>query len=383
MPIDPNIILQGRPSVQLLNPMDVASQAMNMRRLSQQNQEYDAGLAKAKNMKSLYAKNVVTDANGNKSLNQQGILSDLAESAPEDHAEVQKKFNLQNLEQSKYYTEQKSMIIKEMNDEPSYFQGRERAIKLGLPGAKDIPEQYPGQEAVEKMKIATMSQSENLQQQWKQVDQQFREKELVSRSLDRKEARDERRFQSGIKLDEKTQGLKTPYGLANTTDDAKQLKDAHETKLNFDSKLDQMIALRTKKEGGAVLDREAVQRGKQLSKDLLLEYKNMAKLGVLSKSDEDIINAIIPEDPLEYNSPLAAIQGQDPILNRLKSFKADSDKDFKNRISTRTRSGIQESLSGGEPSAGTIRMTDGKGGFFDIPKSQYGEAISSGLKKGG
>lgn len=157
---------------------------------------------------------------------------------------------------------------------------------------------------------------------------------------DRAENRAAREFDKQSKLDEKMQGLKTPFGLANNEDDAKKLKEAYESKQNFDGKISEMIALRKKHGGGASLNRDDVQRGKQLSKDLLLEYKNMAKLGVLSKSDEDIINAIIPEDPLAYNSPLAAIQGQDPILTRLEKFKGDSDRDFSTKVSTRTRNGL-------------------------------------------
>lgn len=157
---------------------------------------------------------------------------------------------------------------------------------------------------------------------------------------DRAENRAAREFDKQSKLDEKMQGLKTPYGLANNEDDAKKLKEAYESKKNFDGKIKEMIALRKKHGGGASLNREDVGRGKQLSKDLLLEYKNMAKLGVLSKSDEDIINAIIPEDPLAYNSPLAAFNGQDPILHKLEKFKGDSDKDFSTKVSTRTREGL-------------------------------------------
>lgn len=160
--------------------------------------------------------------------------------------------------------------------------------------------------------------------------------DIEQKKLDRAEARDERRFQQGIKMDEKMQGLKTPYGLANTVDDAKQLKEAHESKQAFDSKIQEMIDLR-KKYGGEAFNREAVARGKQLSKDLLLEYKNMAKLGVLSKSDEDIINAIIPADPLEFSA--ASLVGQDPILHKLEKFKEDSDRDFSTRVQTRTRDG--------------------------------------------
>jgi hypothetical protein len=129
----------------------------------------------------------------------------------------------------------------------------------------------------------------------------------------------------------------TPYGLARTKEDAKDLKSAHISKKNFDNKLNEMIALRKKHDGGSVMNREDVARGKQLSKDLLLEYKNMAKLGVLSDSDANIINAIIPEDPLAFDF----VPGQDPILHRLEKFKQDSDKDFTTRVTTRIKPGAQ------------------------------------------
>jgi len=179
--------------------------------------------------------------------------------------------------------------------------------------------------------------------------------EVEQRKLDRQEARADkadartaRQNEYDLRRDEvnqkraetqteKIQQLKTPYGVANTSEDAKQLKEAHESKLAFDGKIQEMIDLR-KKYGGEMFNREAVARGKQLSKDLLLEYKNMAKLGVLSKSDEDIINAIIPEDPLEYK--VSSIVGQDPIMTKLTKFKQDSDRDFKTRVATRTREGL-------------------------------------------
>lgn len=195
----------------------------------------------------------------------------------------------------------------------------------------------------------------------------------------RQDAREDRKFQQDLKREEKMQGLKTPYGLANTEDDAKKLKEAFESKKNFDNKIQEMIALREKHGGGAILNREDVARGKQLSKDLLLEYKNMAKLGVLSQADENIINAIIPADPLEYNSPLAAIQGQDPTLNRLKKFKADSDSDFTTRIGTRTRSGI-DSVAQAAPSdsSGKVEMYDPKGRKKLVDKKDVPAALAAG-----
>ncbi len=176
------------------------------------------------------------------------------------------------------------------------------------------------------------------------------------RAADRADRAQERQDKIDLAGKEKEYKLTTPYGLANDEDDAKKLKEASESKANFDNKIQQMISLREKHHGGSTLDREDVERGKQLSKDLLLEYKNMAKLGVLSSSDEKIINAIIPEDPLKYNSPLDFIQGQDPTLARLKSFKSDSDKDFANKVATRVRdkgASYQSSNSAPPPPATT------------------------------
>lgn len=149
--------------------------------------------------------------------------------------------------------------------------------------------------------------------------------------------RDETKRIKEEKEQEKEQALKTPYGKANTVKDAEELKQAHVSKQSFDSKVNEMIELR-ENYGVEYLNRDVVERGKQLSKDLLLEYKNMAKLGVLSISDEKIINAIIPPDPLGQDFAL----GQDPLLHRLKKFKEDSDKTFNENIKTRTREGMSQ-----------------------------------------
>lgn len=143
---------------------------------------------------------------------------------------------------------------------------------------------------------------------------------------------------------EKDEQLKIEgFGFAKTAEDAKNLKAGVESKAAFDSKLDELISLRQKHNGGALLNRDDVGRAQQLSKDLLLAYKDMAKLGVLSASDEKILNAIIPSDPLEYNSPLAAVQGQDPVLHKMQKFKLDSQKDFDTKLNQRLRGGYQAS----------------------------------------
>lgn len=127
-------------------------------------------------------------------------------------------------------------------------------------------------------------------------------------------------------------------GEALTKDDAKTLKDATVMKSKLDRQLQEMIDLR-KKYGAEVMDRAAVARGQQLSKDILLTYKNLQKLGVLSRSDEDIINAIIPSDPLQSTMSSVTGIGEDPILSNLQKFKADNQQDYDANLNARLRPG--------------------------------------------
>jgi hypothetical protein len=124
----------------------------------------------------------------------------------------------------------------------------------------------------------------------------------------------------------------TPIGVARTAGDAKIIKDGMASKETFDRQLAKMISLR-EKYGGELANREAVAAGKQLSKDLLLTYKNMAKLGVLSQSDEEIINAIIPSDPLAFTA--SGIVGQDPIMTQLVNLRESATEDFNSQLKIR------------------------------------------------
>lgn len=344
MNLDPNIILRAR-GVELDGPMDLQAKALNMRQMALQNNQIerqnvqaDKKLSDDQSYTNILKKNVVYDDKGNASVNKIGTMKDLYALDPQKAQAYQKSIMDQDIDMLKHQTDL-SYALAFQTTPDNYQQIKQKAVELGLNNTDKWPEQFDPT-FLQRWQTAVTSGKEQVDNKFREQEMQLKEKDLISRGLDRKEARDERRFQAGIKLDEKQQELATPYGAANTKDDAKQLKEAHESKSTFDNKLDQMIALREKNKGGNLFNRDDVARGKQLSKDLLLEYKNMAKLGVLSKADEDIINAIIPADPLEYNSPLAAIQGQDPVLTKLKSFKDDSDKDFQNRILTRTRAGI-------------------------------------------
>lgn len=177
------------------------------------------------------------------------------------------------------------------------------------------------------------------------------------------------------KMSEKMMALETPVGIARTPLDATNLKAGYEAKKDFDNLLDQMIALREKHGGGQILNRDDAATAKNLSSDLLLKYKDMAKLGVLSNMDTKILNDIIPADPLQYNSPVAAIQGQDPTLAKLKVFKQNSDKDFNTRVKTRTRAGTEKI-----PMNGKVKVSNGSE-VLEIDPSDLEDAIKDGYKK--
>lgn len=148
----------------------------------------------------------------------------------------------------------------------------------------------------------------------------------------------------------------TPLGVALSPQDAKEVKEGIEAKKSFDSKVQQLIDLR-KEYGSELLDRDAIARGRQLSKQLLLDIKNMAKLGVLSKSDEDIINQIVPEDPLAV-SP-SRLVGQDPVMTQLEGLKKDTDERYQTMLRTRLKNpeaAIQQSTQ----SDIKTKMIDGK-----------------------
>lgn len=350
MPIDHSIYRQNQGMDS--NPGEAFGRGMRLGDLYRQRKEDEA-------VKNVFKSTTLKKADGTMDYDRPALLSELAKINPEKAMKMDEHFRQRDTDGFKFQAEKtrqdgelaeqkrKDVTFKldlttramgSMADQASYEQGLKYLAQNGL-DVSEFPREYD-KGLVDRYYGMSLTAKDRLAQQNAQRGFELEEKRIQSSALDRKEARDERRFQHGIKMDEKMQAFKTPYGLANSEGDAKKLKDAFEMKKSFDNKIDQMIALREKHNGGAVLNRDDVDRGKQLSQDLLLAYKDLAKLGVLSISDEKILRDIIPSDPLQYNSPFVAVTGQDPTLHRMKSFKSDSDKDFETRVGTRTRSGI-------------------------------------------
>jgi len=156
---------------------------------------------------------------------------------------------------------------------------------------------------------------------------------------------DKRVFDTALKLAKQPNQLKQPkkdgekelfvpeIGYALTKQDAKTLKSGKESYVKLRRQLNEMISLR-EKYGSEILDRSAVSRGKQLSNEILLSYKNTANLGVLSQSDENILNSIIPKNPLQFDIQ-GFVTGRDSTLYIMKAWRDNIKQDFESKIKTR------------------------------------------------
>jgi len=277
---------------------------------------------------------------------------------------------LKAISQSRLSTEKKRQFYK---DQISTLQAKKISdIKVVQNKLNDISNKFAAPEA--KAKIAEMNAQ--LDQKAAQARSQFEGSltETVNTSIQRKV--------STMKVDPKTGQVVTPItkelrkrqvpgvGIALTEADAKELKKAVVTKKDLDSKLAELIALRQEK-GGEFMDREAVARGKQLSKELLLKYKDMAKLGVLSESDMAIIEKIIPADPLQFD----LVPGQEPTMVKLQQLQKDVDGLFNAeldaRLESREESQVKETVKQPAPASGQIVKQNGK--TYEWDGSQYVE----------
>lgn len=291
-------------------------------------------------IKEAYQSGVVVNPDGSQSFNQEMTIGSLMKVDPREafNFKTQQAASLKSDLESQYSKNSFiSSLLDTVKDQDSYLAAKSLAISKGIKEAEQLPNTYDPQimgSLKAQYQKASLTPSQQLEDSRKREEAQARLAELQDRRL-------ERRDLINLRNEEKQMALQTPYGVANTPDDAKQVKSADEEKKNFDSKIVELISLREKYGGGNLpgINKQDQARAEQLSKDLLLSYKNMAKLGVLSQSDEKIINAIIPEDPLRMRGIAEVVQGEDSILNNLQKFKSDSDKDFSNKVQNRIRGG--------------------------------------------
>jgi len=94
--------------------------------------------------------------------------------------------------------------------------------------------------------------------------------------------------------------------------------------------LNNIINLR-KDKGVEFLEREDVNVGKNAAADLKLQLKTMYSLGVLSKSDLDMLDKLVPNDPTQMDwSPFG-----DPVMAKMEAFRTNLLEKVKNNLTSR------------------------------------------------
>lgn len=125
------------------------------------------------------------------------------------------------------------------------------------------------------------------------------------------------------KTDKSADELWTPMGQAKTKNDAKIVKEIYTSHEGATRNLDALIELR-KQKGAETMDRQSVQLAKTTAAELTAQYKDLYKLGVLSKDDYVLLGKVIPSDPLQIdvlaNTPAALEQARKLMDIRLNSY---------------------------------------------------------------
>ena len=148
------------------------------------------------------------------------------------------------------------------------------------------------------------------------------------------------------------------YGTARNEKEFLEIREGIIAKKTFDAMLDELIQLR-KYFGTEFWNRKAVRRAKQIGHQLVIDYKKMAGLGVLSKADYDLLNSIIPANALQVDIYEWWDKDLDPTLNQLEKLKSDSTRDFQMQL------GIKLEGYNSTGRASTPASTEGNMGSVD------------------
>ena len=145
MPLDPSIILgAGQGVTPLQNPMDIASKAMAMQNLSMQNQQQRQSFQDEQALRSAYAQNTSVDANGNPSIDRQGIMKNLAQTSPSLVPKMAAQFQQTDIANLQAMHDKASMAadtLNGVNDEASYQAAKNSPFALAN-GSQNWPPNY-------------------------------------------------------------------------------------------------------------------------------------------------------------------------------------------------------------------------------------------------
>lgn len=186
MPLDANIILGVKP-VEVANPAEMQAKALSLKQMAQRAQLQDQEIAANQGVKNAYNANVVTGADGSKSLNMKGVIQSLYASNPQKAQELeasatqseftQKQAQMKTLQDQTATAHELSMM---MNDPSSYAMARQKGIELGLPNSDKLPTEFDPN-YVKQLQTRTMSAKDRLEQFNKDRDYNLKAKEAAAK----------------------------------------------------------------------------------------------------------------------------------------------------------------------------------------------------------
>lgn len=181
MALDPSVILQGTPTVQIQNPLTVATQAATMSNLMQEHQMNQIKLGEAQReqldrttMRDAFKNNTQSDPDGNPIVDRGGVMRDLMKANPmlaQKQALDFRQMDLDKLTKDHEIGSQLAMSINP-NDESTFLQAQARAKQYGLPDlAQQLPKfsdpNFPS--ALNKFQVQMLNTKDRLEQQNKET----------------------------------------------------------------------------------------------------------------------------------------------------------------------------------------------------------------------
>jgi len=162
---------------------------------------------------------------------------------------------------------------------------------------------------------------------------------------------------ANLNADKYVPGLKQ-YAL--TADDAKELKKADSDRNSVKQGINRLKEIRTKY-GSELSNRAVVAEAKTIATDMLLKYKNIAQLGVLSKSDQDLLDKLMPADPTQF-------EWTGSTMAQLGAFEKLVDSGFQNLS-------LSKGLNPGAASSEEVKVIGGKT-YKKVGDNQWQEQVA-------
>ncbi len=120
------------------------------------------------------------------------------------------------------------------------------------------------------------------------------------------------------------------YRAFGSKDDATEMKKFTSTYEAARAKIERLQELRSKHNGGQILNGEDTAEAKSLAASLKFDMNHMAGISRMSEKDVELLDRSIPDNPLEVKA--SGLIGSDPVGTMLKTAKSNMDQMNKSHL---------------------------------------------------